>query len=95
MTECKIENEIKILIRGGRIMRIPFIVETIIPRVSVKEAAFDFGKITALGNSSDLEMSLINESAIEAYLVLDLRSEEDNSEAPDGIDCLSVYPADK
>lgn len=40
-------------------------------------------------------MNLVNESAIEAHLVLDLRSEEENPDAPDGIDCLSIVSLDK
>ena len=38
------------------------------------------------------KMNLINQSPIPVELVLDLRNEEDNPEAPDGIECLDVIP---
>ncbi|EAR97253.2 flagellar associated protein (macronuclear) [Tetrahymena thermophila SB210] len=94
-TECKVESDIKILIRGGKILKLPFSVETIIPKVYIRESAFNFGKITALGNQGEKEMNLVNESAIEAYLVLDLRTEDENPDAPDGIDCLTIVSLDK
>ena len=39
-------------------------------------------------------MTLVNNSAIAADLILDLRSEGENPDAPDGIECLEVKPAD-
>lgn len=35
-----------------------------------------------------LKMTIANNSPIDAELVLDLRNEADNPDAPDGIDCL-------
>jgi len=63
--------------------------------VSIRESGFNFGKITALGNSSDLELNLVNDSQINANLVLDLRGDNENFSAPDGVDCLNVQPVDK
>lgn len=60
--ECRIESEIRILIRGGKILRLPVLAEAIIPKISIAELEFDFGKITALGNLGDREMTLRNES---------------------------------
>jgi hypothetical protein len=37
------------MIRGGKILVLPFNVETTIPKVYIKEPVFDFGKINALG----------------------------------------------
>jgi hypothetical protein len=51
-TEVQIEEDIKILIRGGKIISLPFIVKTIIPKVYIKESLFNFGKITALGTTA-------------------------------------------
>lgn len=48
------------MIRGGRIIKIPFYVKTIVPKVEIKEPEFNFGKITTLGNSGILEMTLVN-----------------------------------
>jgi hypothetical protein len=33
-------------------------------------------------------MTILNQSAIGAELILDLRPERDNPDAPDGIECL-------
>ena len=49
--EKKVSGNINILIRGGKILVIPFKAETIIPTVEVLEEFFDFGNITTLGNS--------------------------------------------
>jgi hypothetical protein len=43
-----------------------------------------------LGNAGHKIMTLINKSSIPAELVLDLRHEDENPEAPDGIDCLDI-----
>ena len=39
-----------------------------------------------------LNLTLKNESPITVDLVLDLRTEDDNPDAPDGIECLDVIP---
>ena len=39
-------------------------------------------------------MTLINHSQIAAELILDLRTEVDDREAPDGVDCLQILEAD-
>ena len=71
--EKKIESEIILNIRGGKPVSLPFKAETIIPKVSVLEDEFDFGGVTTLGNSSNLKMTIINNSDIPATLLLDLR----------------------
>ena len=37
-------------------------------------------------------MTLINNSSISAELILDMRSEEENPDCPDGIECLNITP---
>ena len=37
----------------------------------------------------------MNDSQINANLVLDLRGDNENFSAPDGVDCLNVQPVDK
>lgn len=80
------------MVRGGKILKLDFTVKSIIPKVEIKEEAFDFGKITTLGNSGTLEMTLVNTSAIPAELILDMRAENENPDCPDGIECLAVTP---
>lgn len=95
---CKIEKEIvgdvSVMIRGGKVIKIPLSAKTIIPQVSILEEIFDFGNITTLGNAATLSMTLTNQSSIKADMVLDLRLPEENPSAPDGIECLDVIPAD-
>ncbi len=71
--EKKIESEIILNIRGGKPVSLPFKAETIIPKVVVLEEEFNFGGVTTLGNSSNLKMTLVNNSDIAATLLLDLR----------------------
>jgi hypothetical protein len=40
-------------------------------------------------------MNLINESQIDAELVLDMRTEDENPDCPEGIDCLQITSLDK
>lgn len=40
-------------------------------------------------------MTLVNESAIPACLVLDLRGEDETPDAQKGVECLSITPLDK
>lgn len=89
------KGEIIIVIRGGKILKIPFIGTTIIPKVEILEEEFNFGNITTLGNSITLKMTVVNNSLIPADLVLDLRTEEENPQAPDGIECLEIKPHDE
>jgi hypothetical protein len=86
--EANVQSEIQILIRGGKILKVPFTVNVIVPKIEIKEEGFNFGKITTLGNCGVLEMNLVNNSNIHATLVLDMRSEEENADSPDGIECL-------
>lgn len=39
-----------VFIRGGKTLRLPFSVTTIIPDIQIIEDKFDFGNITTLGN---------------------------------------------
>lgn len=71
-------------------MKIPLSAETIVPQVEILEEKFDFGNITTLGNASQLRLTLVNSSEIPAELILDLRTQDENPDAPDGIDCLDV-----
>lgn len=40
-------------------------------------------------------MTLLNQSKIPAELLLDMRTEEENPECPDGIGCLTITPLDE
>ena len=93
--EVNVKGEIMILIRGGRVLKIPFSARTIIPEVVILEDEFNFGNITTLGNSTILLMSVVNKSQISAELVLDMRGDNENPTAPDGIECLDVKMADE
>lgn len=61
--------------------------------MEILQDTFDFGKLTTLGNEGSLRMLLVNHSLIGAELILDLRPEKDNPDAPDGIDCLQILEA--
>ncbi|KAL4497051.1 hypothetical protein ABPG72_002207 [Tetrahymena utriculariae] len=92
--ERDIKTEIQVLIRGGKILKLPFSVQTVIPNVLIKEEVFNFGQLTK-DNAGHLEMSLINRSEIPAELILDMRTEEENPDCPDGIGCLQITPLDE
>jgi hypothetical protein len=92
--EKTIKGEIIVVIRGGRILKVPFVGTTIIPKVEILEDEFNFGNITTLGNSIPLKMTVVNNSSISTDLVLDLRTEEENASAPDGIECLDIKPCE-
>lgn len=64
--------------------------KTIIPLVEILQDQFDFGKLTTLGNEGTLKMTLINNSPINAELMLNL--DKESPESPDGIECLQVIP---
>lgn len=89
------KGDIIIMIRGGKILKIPFVGTTIIPDVEILENEFNFGNITTLGNSITLKMTISNNSIIPAELVLDMRTDEENPSAPFGIDCLEIKPWDE
>lgn len=61
-----------------------------IPKVEITEAVFDFGNITTLSSSSTKTLTFTNASEIRAALLLDLRTEETNNDAPEGIECLYI-----
>ena len=83
-----------ILIRGGRILKLPFTATTVIPKVEIIQDCFNFGNITTLGNSIALKMTVTNNSNIPSELILDLRTGSENSLAPEGIECLEVKAAE-
>lgn len=87
-----IQDDIEIMVRGGKVLRLPFIVQTVVPKVEILEKEFNFGKITTLGNCGLLEMTMVNNSSIDAEMILDMRTEEENPDCPDGIECLSIMP---
>jgi hypothetical protein len=70
------------------VLKIPFQVKTVIPAVEILQDQFDFGRLTTLGNEGSLKMTIQNNSQIGAELILDLRGEKDNPDAPDGIECI-------
>jgi hypothetical protein len=76
--EQAVSGEIHIMIRGGKVLKLPVSARTILPKVEILEHEFDFGNITTLGNSTPYKMTLVNKSNIKADLTLDLRGEEEN-----------------
>ncbi len=70
----------------------PFKVKTIIPKVSILEEEFDFGGVTTLGNSGILKMTILNQSTIDANLILNLKEREEGPKEYEGIECLEVFP---
>lgn len=90
----KIEQEIKgrelwVNLRGGKPIKIPISVNTIIPDVHVINPNFDFGGIT-YGNSGVLTMVITNNSSISAMLNLDLR-ERDSDPESEGYSCIGIH----
>lgn len=88
-TEIQINEAcITINIRGGKPIKLPFSVTTVIPQVSIMEKELNFGGITTLGNPGSLTMTINNESSISATLILDIREREDGEN--EGVECLSI-----
>ena len=56
--ETDVKTDIQILIRGGRVLKIPFQVKTIIPAVEILQDQFDFGRLTTLGNEGQLKLTI-------------------------------------
>lgn len=82
------EGFIIISIRGGKPIRLPFSVKTLIPKLFILQEELSFGGITTLGNPGTLELSIHNESNIAACLDLDLREREDGE--CEGVDCVNI-----
>lgn len=81
---------ITILLKGGKTIKFPFSVKTILPKVEILEEIFDFGCVTTLGNPGVLTMTLHNYSNIKANLILDLRESLENPHENSGLECLQV-----
>lgn len=90
-SELQLETEICINLRGGRSLSIPFKVETIIPKIIIKESLYDFGEVTTLGTSMPLTMTIVNESDIGTNLIMDLREKDDLSKEFEGVECLDIH----
>lgn len=76
-------------IKGGKVLKLPFSVKTILPNVEVIEDLFDFGQVTTLGNPGTLRFSMRNHSNIKANLIIDLREGPEEKEKQ-GLDCLEL-----
>lgn len=68
----QIKTEILINIRGGKPLRMPVIINSIVPEIFIEEKAIDFGGIT-FGDQKTLPITIVNESDISAKLILDMR----------------------
>lgn len=68
----QLRTEIVVNIRGGKPLRIPVIVNSIVPEVLIEEDKIDFGGIT-FGDQKTLPISIINNSDITAKVILDMR----------------------
>ena len=53
-------------------MRIPVLVNSIVPEIYIEEKQIDFGGIT-YGDSKTLPLTIVNESDITAKVILDMR----------------------
>ena len=68
----EVRTEIVVNIRGGKPLRIPVIINSIVPDIYIEEKNVDFGGIT-FGDSKTLPLTIINESNITAKVILDMR----------------------
>ncbi len=66
------KSEIVVNIRGGKPLKIPVIVNAIVPEIFIEEKNIDFGGVT-FGDSKMMPLTIINESDITAKLILDIR----------------------
>ena len=83
------EKIITILLKGGKSIKFPFSVKTILPNIEIVEEIFDFGFVTTLGNPGVMKMALRNSSNIKVNLILDMREKLESQESS-GIDCLDI-----
>jgi hypothetical protein len=67
-----LKSEIVVNIRGGKPLRIPVLVNSIVPEIYIEEKHIDFGGIT-FGDSKTLPLTIVNESDITAKVILDMR----------------------
>jgi len=70
--EKQFSTEIEVMIRGGNPIKVPVRAHSVVPQVKIVEEVFDFGGVT-FGDSKTLDLTLENESSIEAKLIVDLR----------------------
>jgi hypothetical protein len=59
-------------IRGGKQLKIPVTVNTIVPDIYIEEQQVDFGPVT-FGDQKTMPLTIINDSDITAKLILDIR----------------------
>lgn len=64
--------EITLNIRGSKPIKVPVHATAIVPQVKIEEDALDFGGVT-FGDSKILPLTIVNNSTIDAKLILDLR----------------------
>lgn len=89
-SERYIDTNVIVMLRSGRVLRLPFSIRFIVPELQIVEADFDFGQVTTLGNQGSLPLTLVNCSGIDAEVIFDLRGEELNPSAADGVQCLEL-----
>ena len=70
--EKQFNTEIEVQIRGGNAIKVPIKAHAVVPQVKIVEEIFDFSGVT-FGDSKTLELTLENQSSIEAKLIVDLR----------------------
>ncbi|CAD8050766.1 unnamed protein product [Paramecium sonneborni] len=83
-----INTSILLMLRSGRVLRIPLTAQCIVPNVIITQQLFDFGDVTTLGNQTALPLTIVNKSNVEVKLILDLRNEDINPDANEGVGCL-------
>jgi len=70
---------------------IPYMVQTAVPNLSIRESTINFGNIAILGNSMQETLTIDNNSSFEATMILDLRERENEL----GAECLKVKLANE
>lgn len=68
-----VDAKIEIEIRGGKVLKVPFKVEAVVPQVDIAQDEFDFGEVF-IGSQKRLPLELVNSSAVPATLMVDLTS---------------------
>jgi hypothetical protein len=71
-----LKDQIDIDIRGGKSIIVPVMAEIMVPNINLDVDQLDFGEVI-VGKRQTIEFSIINESAIESTLYLDLRDYPD------------------
>jgi len=73
--QCKFEETITMLMRGGKALEIPVVAESAMPKVAFEEAEFDFGAVT-VGDFNRLKVNLKNTGRLPCTAYIDFSGEK-------------------